>query len=188
SINTSGGIDPYSGTAVAAPPAAPTATATATRTRTPTSTATNVPGAPTATNAPPTATATTPPQFTPTRTPTYPPGVTPPTPLPPTPTVRVAYVVQPTAPGAAPKAGAAPATSVAAPDSTRVGIGIKDSEPETSEEPEEEIATAPDDSDVRTKQLFLGAGIVVLGVMGTGGLLLGILAIYLSFRAHRSEM
>lgn len=188
SINTSGGIEPYDRPAVAQAPAAPTATATATHTRTPTRTATLVPGAPTATNAPPTATATTPPQFTPTRTPTYPPGVTPPTPLPPTPTApRVAYAVQPTAPSAPPKPGAAPAPSVAAPESTRVAIAVKE-EPEASEEPEEEIAAAPDDSDIRIKQLLIGAGIVVLGVMGTGGLLLGIVAIYLSFRARRSEM
>jgi hypothetical protein len=182
SINTSGGVETYSGTAVATAPAAPTATATATHTRTPTRTATLAPGAPTLTPAPPTVTATAPPQFTPTRTRTYPPGVTPPTPVPATPTVRVAYAVQPTAPG---KAGAAP--GVVSPEPTRVALAVKETESETPEESEEEIAAAPDESDVRAKQLLIGGGILLLGVMGAGGLLLGIIAIYLSFRA-RSEM
>jgi hypothetical protein len=189
SVNTSGGIEPYNQPAVAQAPATPTATSappTATRTRTPTMTATQMPGAPTFTPAPPTATPAPPtatplPQFTPTRTRTYPPGVTPPTPVPPTPTARVAYVVQPTATRAAAPAVGAPAA--ASPEPTRAAIAVKDPESDDAEaEPAEDLPSAPDESDVRAKQLLIGAAIVLTGLMGAGGLVLGIFAIYLAFR------
>ena len=182
SIDTSGNIDTYSQLAIAQAPATPTATSappTATRTRTPTMTATQVPGAPTFTPAPSTATPL--PQFTPTRTRTYPPGVTPPTPVPPTPTARVAYVVQPTATRTAAPAVGAPAA--ASPEPTRAAIAVKDPESDDAEaEPEEDLPSAPDESDVRVKQLLIGAAIVLTGLMGAGGLVLGMLAIYLAFR------
>lgn len=193
SIDASGKVEPYSQTASAVPSAAPTATATATRT--PTRTAMLAPGAPTstpapptATFAPPTATATPPPQFTPTRTRTLPPGVPSPTPLPPTPTLpRVAYAVQPTA--APPKPGAAPAPSVAAPkpEATSVAVAIKETESDAAEEPiDEEIAAASNENDVRTRRLIFGVMILGMGIMGAGGLVLGIFAIYLAFRPRNN--
>lgn len=196
SIDTSGKVDTYNQTVAAQAPATPTATSappTATRTRTPTMTATQVPGAPTFTPAPPTATSALPtampapptatplPQFTPTRTRTVPPGVTPPTPIPPTPTARVAYVAQPTATRAGAPAVVAPATAL--PEPTRVAIAVKPPESSEAEEtPEEDLPSAPDESDVRVRQLLIGAAIVLTGLMGAGGLVLGMLAIYLAFR------
>ncbi|GEM_PF-1143290 len=189
SVNVSNQTQRHPVTAIAQAPATPTATSappTATRTRTPTMTATQIPGAPTFTPAPPTATlapptATPPPQFTPTRTRTVPPGVTPPTPIPPTPTARVAYVAQPTATRAVAPAVVAPAT--ASPEPTRAAIAVKDPESDDAEaEPEEDLPSAPDESDVRVRQLLIGAAIVLTGLMGAGGLVLGIFAIYLAFR------
>jgi hypothetical protein len=189
SVNVSNQAQRHPVTAIAQAPATPTATPappTATRTRTPTMTATQMPVAPTFTPAPPTATPAPPtatplPQFTPTRTRTYPPGVTPPTPVPPTPTARVAYVVQPTATRAAAPAVGAPAA--ASPEPTRAALAIKESESDDAEaEPEEDLPSAPDESDVRARQLLIGAAIVLTGLMGAGGLVLGIFAIYLAFR------
>lgn len=184
SIDTSGRVDTYSQTVSAVPSAAPTATtapptATRTLTLTPTRTATTAPGMPTATPAPPTATA--PPQFTPTRTHTLPPGVPSPTPAPPTPTVRVAYVAQPTATrGVAPPVAA---PTVAPPEPTRVAIAIKPTEAaETTETIDEDSIAVSNESDVRMRQLIVGAMILGMGVLGAGGLVLGILAIYLAFR------
>jgi hypothetical protein len=184
SIDTSGKVDTYSQTVSAAPPATPTATTappTATRTRTPTATATNVPSAPTSTPVPPTATATAPPQFTPTRTRTLPPGVPSPTPAPPTPTVRVAYVAQPSATRASAPAVAAP--TIAPPEPTRVAIAIKDTVSDEETETDQDIPGAPEDSNLHIKQLILGAMIVLMGVTGAGGLVLGMLAIYIAFRS-----
>lgn len=184
SVNVSNQTQRHSTTAVAQPSATSTATPappTATPTRTSTRTATNAPNIPTSTSAPPTATATPLPQFTPTRTRTLPPGVTPPTLAPPTPTLRVAYIAQPSATRASVLAPAAP--SIAPSEPTRVAIAIKEPELEETEEvPDEDTIAESNESDVRTRQLIVGAMILGMGVLGAGGLVLGLVAVYLAFR------
>ncbi len=193
SIDTSGGTDTYSQTAVASAPATPTPTATATRTRTPTRTATQVPGAPTSTSAPPTATATRL-QFTPTRTRTLPPGVPSSTPLPVqtpcqgvciTPTARRVAIAQPTPTTA--RAGAGnppPPTKASAPTPAATQIALAPQEP-TPEAEQAIVEESPnDDVSARVWQLLGIGAILFAGVLGLGALAFGVLTLFLLFRLN----
>jgi len=203
SINTSGGTETYSGTAVAAdatPTATPTATATATRTRTRTVTATNVPSA---TNIPSTPTATFAPQYTPTRTATYPPGVTSPSATPTSlrvavaqasPTTARAGAASPAAPASPARAGAAnppapPSIGGGTPAATQIALAPQEPTPEdVTEDVENEVENSEESQnagDTRGEWLVRGGVFLLAGLLGLGALGLSLIAILLVVRSNR---
>ena len=195
SVNTSGGTETYSGTAIASPEATPTATttATATRTRTPNVTATNVPSATTAavtaTNVPTAPTATTAPQYTPTRTATYPPGVTPPSATPTSLRVAVAQPSPTTARAGAANPPAPPSISGGTPAATRIALAPQVPTPEdVTEEVENEVENSEESQnarDTRGEWVVRGGAFLLAGLLGLGALGLSLIAILLVVRFSR---
>jgi len=203
SINTSGGTETYSVTAIAAdatPTATATTAATATRTRTRTVTATNVPSA---TNIPSTPTATFAPQYTPTRTTTYPPGVTSPSATPTSlrvavaqasPTTARAGAASPAAPASPARAGAAnppapPSISGGTPAATRIALAPQEPTPEdVTEEVENEVENSEESQnarDTRGEWVVRGGVFLLAGLLGLGALGLSLIAILLVVRFSR---